>query len=176
MGRFEIKGPTRRCAKTGRPLQPGDIFYGVLVETPNGLERLDFAPEAWEGPPPGAIGYWRGRVPESQTRPQRLRPFIDDATAWEAFRRLEGAEDSMSRVVRYVLALHLMRRRFVKLLRIERRDGDDFIRLRSVKDKNAEWVIWCPPIDEEQLRELEGQLEELVRTISRPVGQPTKGS
>ncbi len=156
------QGATRRCCRTGRELKPGEVYYAALVRTDDGLERLDYAPEAWDGPPEGAIGYWRGRVP----LPARRRRRIDDATAFQLFEQLEhDSEDDRKRLVRYLLALHLMRRRILRLVRIELKGADEYIRLRHTREKTREWVVWCPPLEESELTELEGQLDELLAPL-----------
>src|SRR5689334_22601085 len=56
---YEIGRCSRRCYITGRELREGEICYSALV--PDGLTvvRRDYATEAWEGPPEGAIGWWK---------------------------------------------------------------------------------------------------------------------
>ncbi len=157
------QGTKRRCCRTGRELKPGDVYFAALVRTEEGLVRLDFAPEAWQGPPANAIGYWRGRVPV----PARRRRRIDDATALRLFEQLEqtAGEDHRLRLVRYLLALHLMRRRILRLVRIEVRGDQEYIRVRHTREKTREWLVWSPVLEEGELRELEGQLDELLAPL-----------
>lgn len=159
MKKLDIGSPTRRCCKTGRELKPGDVYYAALVHTDDGLQRLDYAPEAWSGPPEGAIGFWRGRIPLSR-QPRRRQ--IDDNLVMERFLTLEADADSTNRVLRYILALHLMRRRLLRLVRIESRGDDDFIRVRTTREPKGEWVVWCPVLSEEEVSELEHRLPELL--------------
>ena len=72
---YQIEVNTRRCASTGRELRPGDKFYSVLVEESGRLVRLDYASDAWQGPPHGAFSFWSGRVPPDE---HKRRPPIDD--------------------------------------------------------------------------------------------------
>src|SRR5678816_1873850 len=60
---YQLHNPTRRCSTTGRDLRPGDRYFGTVLEHGSALERHDFAPEAWTGPPSGTIGHWVGQVP-----------------------------------------------------------------------------------------------------------------
>lgn len=159
MKRIDVVSPARRCCKTGREFKPGDTFYAALVLTEEGLQRLDFAPEAWTGPPENAVGFWRGRIP--QQRQQRRRQ-IDDNAVMERFLALEQDESPSARVLRYVLVLHLMRRRLVRLVRIESRGGEDYIRVRSTKDSGREWIVWCPALTEEEINDLEHRLPEIL--------------
>jgi len=154
----------RRCCKTGRELKPGETFYAALVRTDQGLQRLDYAPEAWSGPPENAIGYWKGRVPAAGGRKPRRR--LDDQTAMELFEQLAAEDDNpRTPLLRYLLALHLMRRRILRLVRIEPRGAHDYIRLRHTREKTREWLVWCPALEEKELAELEGQFEELLAPL-----------
>jgi hypothetical protein len=71
---FEIQRSTRRCASTNRTLAPGEVCYSVLEARGAGVTRTDFCPEAWSGPPEGAIGWWLSRIPESSAKKVKLAP------------------------------------------------------------------------------------------------------
>jgi hypothetical protein len=96
-----------RCCVTGRDLRPGERFFGVLVDTPAGLSRLDYAVDAWPGPPEKAVGFWSGKVPANQV--PRKRP-LDDQVIREHFLAPETSDS-----FRFVLALLLVRRKQLKL-------------------------------------------------------------
>ncbi|MFO0805973.1 MAG: hypothetical protein U0791_22945 [Gemmataceae bacterium] len=66
---YDIQGPTRVCAASGRELKPGDRFHGVLVEEDGKLVRRDYAEEAWNGPPEQKIAHWVGRACRPATSP-----------------------------------------------------------------------------------------------------------
>ncbi len=70
MADYEIQGPTRVCAATGRELKPGDRFHAVLTERDGKLVRTDYAAEAW----PGA------QRTQSPTGPAACRPTISPAS------------------------------------------------------------------------------------------------
>ena len=71
---YEIHRSTRHCAKTGRELKPGETFYSVLNAAGAELVREDFSAEAWEGPPEGAIGWWKSHVPSPDARKLHWAP------------------------------------------------------------------------------------------------------
>src|ERR1044071_9340360 len=108
MAEYDIQGPTRICAATGRELKPGDRFFGVLVEEAGKLDRKDFAEEAWHGPPDGHLAYWAGRVP---TDDKPRRPVVNDEVLLDCFDRLKESSDPDSVNFRYVAALLLMRKK-----------------------------------------------------------------
>jgi hypothetical protein len=112
MSDYEIQGPTRVCAATGRELQPGDRFYGVLVEDGGKLVRRDYAADAWPGPPAGAIAYWSAKVPAADNKPRK--PVVNDQLLLDCFDRLKDSADPHGLNFRYVAALLLMRRKRFK--------------------------------------------------------------
>ena len=71
---FDIKRCTRRCAATDRELQPNEPFYSVLLKDGGDLLRQDFAESAWQGPPEGAVGCWKSRMPSAEPRKIKLAP------------------------------------------------------------------------------------------------------
>ena len=54
---YEIQRCTRHCAASGRELVEGETFYSVLLQRGASLERVDYSAEAWNGPPPDALGW-----------------------------------------------------------------------------------------------------------------------
>jgi hypothetical protein len=107
---YEIHRSTRHCAKTGRELKPGETFYSVLTAAGAELAREDFSAEAWEGPPAGAIGWWKSHVPSPDARKLHWAP---NDVMLDLFEQL--ADDAEQADLRYVLALLLIRRRVVRL-------------------------------------------------------------
>jgi hypothetical protein len=128
---YEIQGPTRICAATGRELKPGDRFHAVLIEREGKLERNDYAVEAWTGSPPGAIAHWSGRV-AAVDKPRK--PAVNDDALLACFDRLKDSNEPDAANFRYVVALLLMRR---KRFRFEDaiRDGEgrDVLLLKDAK-------------------------------------------
>ncbi|OWK43249.1 hypothetical protein [Fimbriiglobus ruber] len=108
---FNIQGPTRLCAASGRELLPGDRFYAVLTDEDGKFVRRDFAADAWAGPPAGAVAFWVGRVPASN-RPRK--PTFNDELLIDCFNHLAGTTDPDRLNFRYVVALLLMRRKRLK--------------------------------------------------------------
>ncbi len=120
MTNYEIHGPTRTCAATGRELRAGEKVYSVLWDNGGEFVRKDYAVDAWTGPPDGAIAWWLGRIPESG-RP--AKPTINDDLLVDCFEHLADNPDPGRMRFRYVVALLLMRR---KRFRFEdaRKQGD----------------------------------------------------
>jgi hypothetical protein len=105
---YQIQPNSRKCAVTGRELQPGERFFSALVEEDRHFVRKDFAADSWKGPPDGAFSFWTGRV---TTANDKLKPRFDDDLLEECFARLEHQTEQSRVNFRYVVALLLMRRR-----------------------------------------------------------------
>ena len=131
MTEYDLPGPAKACAATGRPLNPGDRYYAVLTDGDGGFVRADYAADAWAGPPPGHRAYWAGTVPPAD-KPRR--PAVDDDALVACFDRLGAAADEDGRNFRYVAALLLMRRKRFRFEDAVRDDaGNDVLLVRDVK-------------------------------------------
>jgi len=124
---YEIQACTRHCHATGRELAPGEPFFSALVEEGATLARYDYAVEAWQGPPPGSVGWWKSQR-EASSKHSSGAP---NDVVLDVFQRLDG--DAAAEDMRYVLALFLIRRR---VLRLEETEKDD--------QGREMWVVYCP--------------------------------
>ncbi len=109
---MELEYPhcTRCCAASGRDLQPGEDFFSVLLREGHEVRRLDYAADAWPGPPEEAIGWWKSRMPVKL--PKRKVHLAPNDVLLQLFEELEGQEEQQP--LRYVLALLLVRRRVAR--------------------------------------------------------------
>ena len=159
MAAFELQGPTRQCAASGRELKPGDRIYGVLAEEGGKFIRKDYAAEAWSGPPPGAIAYWVGRIPAS-TRPKK--PTFNDDLLLDCFHHLQHAVEPGQVHFRYVVTLLLMRRKRLKFEDSQRRpDGSTILIVREVKT-GATWEVADPKLGNDEIQRVQ---EEIFRLL-----------
>jgi hypothetical protein len=110
---YQIQSNTRRCALSGRSLEPGDRFFSVLLDTGDNLERRDYCAQAWSGPPVEAFSFWSGRIAAPETK--RLPP-IDTELLLDCFQRLAGQNDPERVRFRYIVALLLVRRKKLRLV------------------------------------------------------------
>jgi hypothetical protein len=144
---YQIQANTRRCAVTGRELQPGEKFYTVLLDEGNRFTRRDYSGEAWQGPPAGTFSFWSGRVP---AREESRRPRIDDDLLVDCFQRLEGQTDPGRVNFRYVVALLLMRRKRFKFDEARTENGQEVLCLRCVRT-GARYQVVNPRLTEEEM-------------------------
>src|SRR4029079_1923924 len=108
MTNYEIHGPARTCAASGRELRPGDKVFSVLWEEADRFVRKDYAAEAWPGPPNRAIAWWVGQIPETG---RHAKPTINDDLLVDCFEHLADTTHASKLRFRYVVALLLMRRK-----------------------------------------------------------------
>ena len=71
---YEIQRCTRHCSTSGRELLPGEPFYSALVTEGAELCRLDYAADAWQGPPENTIGWWKSEIPDPKNRRMHWAP------------------------------------------------------------------------------------------------------
>lgn len=160
IGRF-----TGRCAATGAELVPGSRCVTVVVDRGDeGFERLDYSPEAWEtqSRPPGVVCVWRSVAPEPEAKRGLV---IDDEVLEEMVTRLAG-DDRPDRVAfRWLVSLMLLRKRRLRHLRVERRDGREiWLFARRGEEEGNELEVVNPHLGEEDLRSLAEQLGAFVES------------
>ena len=130
MTNYQISGPARACAATGRELKPGEKVFSVLRDEGGRFVRTDYAADAWPGPPAGAVAWWAGRVPEAG-RP--AKPVINDDLLVDCFEHLAGTTDPARQRFRYVVALLLMRRKRFKFDDARKRDDAETLVVRDAR-------------------------------------------
>lgn len=146
---YDIQGPTRVCAASGRELKPGDRYFAVLAESDGKLGRTDYAADAFPGAPPGALAYWAAKVPLAGQKPKK--PAVNDELLLDCFDRLKGSTDPDGLNFRYVAALLLMRRKRFKFEDASRDDhGRDVMIVRDARGGAIHHVV-DPRLTEDQI-------------------------
>jgi hypothetical protein len=160
---YELQRCTRRCAAQNRELKPGEPIYSVLIRIGAEVVRQDFSAEAWEGPPPEAIGWWRAQVPDPHSGQTTWAP---NDVMLQYFLRSDADEQPE---LRYVLALLMVRRR---VLRWEDTEVSD--------DGREVFVLYCPQNDTDYrvpvVEPAPSRAEEIERTLSELLFGPSGSS
>lgn len=106
---YSISKSTRRCAISGRNLEPDESYFSMIVAEGDDVARVDVAASDWQGPNAGAIGWWRNKMPSAAAR--KLRPAPNAVL-------LDTLSDLLDRPSKselaYLLALLLVRRRVLQ--------------------------------------------------------------
>lgn len=148
---YHIDRSSRRCAVTGRALEPGEVYIAALVEQPpvgedgggepgqekknsgstgkmGGGEtgapwrRVDVCLEAWErGPKPQHLFGFWKTRVPKPTEKKRL--FVSDELLMDLFLRLGDRDEAQQRAFRFVLGLILMRKKLLVYESTEKRAG-----------------------------------------------------
>lgn len=160
---FDVDRCTRKCSRTEREFRPGETYFTALLPEGTGLKRLDFAHEAWTGPPEEAVAWWTAQMPGGSGR--RAQTLSTDA-AWEYFQVLE--QDPAKADLRYVLALFLIRRR---IARWEHTETDD--------QGQETMVLYCPRHEVELRVPVQmpspARVREIEQEFSQMLGPPQGG-
>jgi hypothetical protein len=155
---YQIQTNTRRCAVTGRELQPGDRYFSVLFDENGALVRRDYAAEAWTGAPQGAYSYWSGRIAqESATR----KPPIDDDMLFECLSRMAGEKEPAKIKFRYVIALLLMRRKRLKFAEAHREGEQEVLVLQSPQ-RGERFSVIDPQLSDEEMTTVQDEVFEVL--------------
>lgn len=158
MTTYQIQGPTKQCALTGRTLKAGEKFYSVLTDQAGQLVRTDYSVEAWKGPPAGAIAFWSGRIPSSNRPP---RPTINEGLLVDCFAHLADSTDVSRQHFRYVLALLLMRKKRFRFEDVRREGRQEFLCLRDVQTGQRHELL-DPRLTEAEMQSVQ---EEIFRVL-----------
>lgn len=156
---WRIARSSRVCAQTGVAIEPGSPFYSALVERDDSFERLDFSAEAWPGVDRGDFfSYWKNKgAAEASDKP----PPVDYDRLLAFFDGLEGAEEPGKRLLRYVLALVLARRRRLRLDDMSRSDAGDRLLVFDRRGGGRTLEIVAPESGREELEKAQDKLNQL---------------
>lgn len=131
---YKVNRCSRRCCVEDRPLREGESYYSVVIQRDEAFVRRDYSAQAWTEPPEGAVGWWKGRMPEAGARKLVLAP---DAVLVDLLRQM--ASNQQQGPLSYLLALTLLRRRVLRLPAGESPSpsphGDD-----SPGEENVKWM------------------------------------
>jgi len=158
MDNWEIDKPLGRCFGSGKEIEPGQEYYGALVETEEGLQRRDFCAEFWESQKPEVFCHWKTRLPRPDEKKQL---FVDDEMLMAFFERLAEETEQEKVNFRFVLALVLMRKRRLKYDAGKTEDGREIWRLRVVGEGAFADVV-KPNLNEEQIQQLSSQIGQIL--------------
>jgi len=159
MADWTINKPLGECSGTGRQIEPGEDYFGALVETAEGLERRDYSAEYWEKEKPEVFCFWRTKLADPE---EKKELFVSDEMLMAFFERLASETDQEKVNFRFVLALVLMRKRRLKYDATKMDDGQEVWSLRVVGQKSMVEVA-NPHLDDEQIELLTSQMGQILQ-------------
>jgi hypothetical protein len=164
---YSVGRPHGVCFVTGQAIGPGEACFAALRENPQGFERLEFTPAAWDQWPPQEksrlLAFWRTTMPSKDPAERdKRRLLVDDEVLAELFRRLAEVTDPEKLAFRFMLGLILMRK---KKLLFEGREQDaagrDLWRVRF-RHEEGQLEMIDPKLSETQLEEVGRQVGQIL--------------
>ncbi len=173
--------PSRVCAATGRPFEPGEKIFTVLFEENGEIQRRDLCAEAFASTqrPENALAWWSSRLPANAEKKEKLAP--NDA-ALDLFESLADRPDEAA--LRYVLALLLTRRRVLRFER-EELELDDALSNRSDSApsivffsprRETSYVVPVVEMNATEIADVEARLLALIRNPDAQLETAAKSS
>jgi hypothetical protein len=154
---YELQRFSRHCAQSGRELAPGEWYFTALVSEGFALKRQDFAAEAWTGPPPECVAWWKAQIPDRQSARKRWAP---NDVMLEFFDEL--ADQPERQDMRYVLALLLVRRRVLRVEEEHKEQGGETVSLYCPR-RDATYTVAAVTPTPERAEQIQQELARLLQ-------------
>jgi hypothetical protein len=149
--------PTGACAACGLKLAPGAGYVAALLARDGGFvreDRCEACADAAAASGEGALGVWRGKLGAPKGPLSRR---LDFDTLIELFPRLDGRDDDASHRLRWVVALLLLRKKFLLQQSRETRDGVELLTVKFRHDDRL-FRVPDPRMDDAALGKLHEEL------------------
>jgi len=156
---YEIERSAKLCAATGREFAPSEKFYSVLFAEGSELKRCDYSAGAWQGPPEGAIGWWKSQMPDQHARRSHWAP---NDLLLNLFDELAAQPDKQD--MRYVLALLLVRRRVMRLEEEQRGEAGYEKLVLYCPRRDAQYEVLAMRLDLQRIDEIQEVLAKVLST------------
>lgn len=145
------------CGACGRGIAPEDIGYATLHEEHETFIRRSFCAVCWDAVTDRGFSYWLFH-PE----PPPAKPFVADlAVLRDFYGKLAGKPSASDRLLRYLLALYLVRKKKFRLERTERTAEGETVWVRPEKEAPPEPVV-VPVFAGEDIAAARKQLDALL--------------
>jgi hypothetical protein len=153
---YQLKPIGKICSQSGVKLLPGDVCYSAVVAKGSDWERIDYSRDAWQGPPEGAIGYWRSKVPAQAENKRRT---LDPDALLRHFEQLcEDASPAQDKF-RYVLALLLVQRRRLRIQETRTEGGHSLLQLAGLQGEGP-FEVREQQLEPDEIEALENELNQ----------------
>jgi len=120
---WEVGRSQRSCSVTGKFFEEGEHYYSALLETKDGFARHDYSEDAWDKleEKDNFFSFWKTKVLPNTDKGKKL--VIDLDAFYAFFCNLAQSQDENKILFRYLVALLLVRKRVLRLDRIEHPEG-----------------------------------------------------
>lgn len=174
------------CTGCGKVFVPKDVRFSALYKGEAKLVRKDYCPACWAKTERGSeISFWKGTVPEPEEgddkKKRRAKLEVDAETLFEILKTNGDSPDPARRRFRFVVALLLVRKKKLKLSRIERRttqDGhveDVLILARTGRGAGQVLEVADVKMSEQEMLAAQEEVEHLIAGAEVPPALPAEG-
>ena len=162
---WAIKQRADSCAVTRRAFAPGEYFYTLLYHDAEGYRREDLSEEAWHNRNDNIrpFSFWKSRYEPSPPKP--VEPVAKE-NAEQLFRRLMISNNPPANAC-YVLAVMLERKRVLKQVKTESRDGRSRVLIYEHGSTGDVFVVPDPQLRLDELETVQNELAELLDTAPK---------
>lgn len=152
------------CTNCSEGFEPGSELYSGIIKFESKFTRKDYCLTCWESKKDELFSYWKTYMPQ---KGGRSRENVNALVDFFKNLLLESGEDIQKEKVKYLLAIILIRRRRLKLLKNLRRENLDYMLLE--KSWDGETIeLKDPLISEDELDSLKVELEQLFDFELKP--------
>jgi hypothetical protein len=157
---WAIKQRADFCALTRRAFIPGEYFYTLLYHDAEGYRREDLSEEAWQNRNDNIrpFSFWKSRYEPSPPKP--VEPVARE-NAEQLFRRLMSSSNPPANAC-YVLAVMLERKRALKQVKSESRDGGSRVLIYEQGTTGDVFVVPDPQLRLAELEAVQNEVAELL--------------
>jgi hypothetical protein len=158
---WAIKHRADSCAVTQRPFVPGEYFYTLLYYGADGYRREDVSEEAWQNRNENIqpFSFWKSRYEPLPPKPPEPVPKED---AEQLFWRLMASESPPANAC-YVLAAMLERKRVLKQVNVESRDGGTRVLIYEQGSTGDVFIVPDPQLRLDELEIVQNEVADLLR-------------
>jgi hypothetical protein len=123
---WNIRGRSETCRITGKPFVEDELFYTLLFEVKEEIERKDVCTEAWDGLPESerGVSHWKSVF---KPAPPAQEEAVRKEDAESELRNLLESKNPLDSKVCFFLALLLERKRVLKRREIREVQGQRVI-------------------------------------------------
>jgi len=154
------------CAVTHRPFVPGEYFYTLLYHDSDGYRREDLSEEAWQTRNENIrpFSFWKSRY---EPLPPKPADPVPRENAEHLFRRLMASNNPPANAC-YVLAAMLERKRALKQVKTESRDGGSRVLIYEQGITGDVFVVPDPQLRLDELETVQNEVAQLLRGAAKP--------
>ena len=159
-----IKHRADACAFTHRPFVPGEYFYTLLFHDADGYRREDLSEEAWRNRNENIrpFSFWKSRY---EPLPPRSPEPLARENAEQLFRGLIASENPPANAC-YVLAAMLERKRVLKQVKTESRDGGRRVLIYEHGATGDVFIVPDPQLRLDELEDVQNEVAQLLQNAT----------